>query len=179
MKFSTISLHLAIFGLFQSNPAFADDDITIENVRFNKFGVLDSGEAFAQENLPLMADDYPISANPDVFNFLSTDTDAESVVNEASDFEVVYSVPELIEVVGGGPDHPTSDFDAPYWGRLNRVINMRNIRGGRRASRALAREMRLPLRWRDFTVDDVAQAVYDEVSFNFSLDQPSKLLYFI
>jgi len=162
MKFTSISLHLAVFGIFQSYHAFAsessDDGITVDNVRFYKFGVLD--ETF--EGLPFGPDSYPISDDNAVVQFLKYGTDAESVVNDENDHEVVYNVEELIAVVGGPPDHPSSDFDAPYWDRLNRVINMRNKKGGNKASQALSREMRLPLRWRSFTVDDVAEAVYDE-----------------
>lgn len=164
MKFSSISLYLTIFGFLQSPPVFADsssdDGVSVDTVRFNKFGILD--ETF--EDLPLMPDSYPISANEDVFQFLQFGTDAESVVNSADDHEVIYDIEELIDVVGGPPDHPSSNFDAPYWDKLNRVINMRNIRGSRKAAQALSEELRLPLRWRSFTVDDVAQAVYDEVS---------------
>jgi len=131
---------------------------TAMNVRFNKFGIID--ETF--EDIPLTAESYPISANEAIVTFLKEGTDAESVVNDLTDFEVIYNVKDLINIVGGPPDHPSDNFDAPYWDKLTRVIVMRNKRGSDKASTALGNEMQLPLRWRDYTVDDVAEAVYDE-----------------
>ena len=180
MKFSRITIHLAIVGIFQSYSVSADDidvDVAVaddfdvdggnrggdtppEFVRFNKFGVIDN----SFQGLPLGPDSYPVSDNEDVITFLMEGTDAESVVNDKTDFEIIYNVEELIDVVGGPPDHPSSNFTAEYWDKLNFVINLRNRKGSAYASTALAKQLQLPLRWADFTVDDVAEAVYDEVS---------------
>jgi len=176
MKFSCIIIHLSIVGIFQLYFVLADDiNVNIvgddnddddddddetppELVRFNKFGVLDN----RFQGLPFVPASYPVSENEDVFRFLTEGTDAESVVNDKTDVEVIYNVEELIGIVGGLPDHPSSDDNAEYWNKLNRVINMRNRKGSDSASTALENQMQLPLRWENFTVNDVAEAVYDE-----------------
>ena len=185
MKFSSIAIHLAIVGVFQqyfslaeeiTNDDFATDDFVLdggsssddnelpdipaEQVRFNKFNVIDT----TFQGLPLGPDDYPISDNPEVVTFLKEGSDGESVVDINDDFEVIYPVKELIDIVGGLPDHPSSNFRAPYWRRLERVIDKRNLGRNRLAREALADVMQQPLRWTNFTVLDVANAVYDEVS---------------
>jgi len=183
MKFSSIAIHLAIVGVFQqyfslaeeiTNDDFATDDFVLdggsssddnelpnipaEQVRFNKFGVIDT----TFQGLPLGPDDYPISDNPEVVTFLKEGSDGESVVDINDDFEVIYPVKELIDIVGGLPDHPSSNPRAPYWRRLERVIDKRNLGRNKLAREALADVMQQPLRWTNFTVLDVANAVYDE-----------------
>merc|ERR1712032_367229 len=55
-----------------------------------------------------------------------------------------------------------SNNNAPYWRKLERVIDARNVDANALAREALAGEMQQPLRWTNFTVLDVANAVYDE-----------------
>ena len=58
----------------------------------------------------------------------------------------------------------STNFDAPYWGKCDRVIAMRNKRGNDKALTAWLNELQLLLKCRDYTIDDVAEAVYDKIS---------------
>lgn len=139
----------------------ANDAYDSVNVRFNKFGLLD--EAY-RPYLPFGKDEYPISNNDTIVDMLKTKTDAISVVHER-DYEIKLNVAELIGNVGGFPDHPTSDLNAPYWDELNKVIDMR-VRTvnylNQRAKNHISDVMQLPLRWENYTMDDLAEAVHDE-----------------
>jgi len=137
----------------------SDDDL---NVRFNKFAVLEGGEETAARLLPLDKWDYPVGRKYKVERFLKEETNAVSVVNDWYDYEIMYSVAGLIHDVGGEPDHPQSKSTAAYWGQLKEVVEMRELDKDAAGSTALAEKMLLPLRWIDYTVDDVSEAVHDE-----------------
>jgi len=134
------------------------------SIRFNKFEPDKPNNQQIKKILPLRKNDYPISAdrNSRVSNILKSKTNAASVVNEAKDYEVKYSVPRLIELIGGEPDHPASNNTAPYWGKLREVIKMRQKNDTQPGSTELSDVMQLPLRWKNFTVYDIGEAVHDE-----------------
>ena len=132
-----------------------------KGVRFNKFNVVGSSD---DGFTPLLKYDYPISknGNDDVWKFLKDETDAASVVNVKKDFEVIYDVKDLIDKVGGEPQHPNNDNTSSYWEELREVIEMRGKEDKNPASTELSKQMQLPLRWENYTVYDVAEAVHDE-----------------
>jgi len=128
------------------------------DVRFNKF----TADKPERNIFPLGKSDYPISKNNFVSRILKEETTAASVVNVKTDFEVIYSVPELIDLVGGEPKHPKMNKDAGYWKKLREVVQMRDKDDDKAASTELSEQMQLPLRWEQYTVYDVAEAVHDE-----------------
>jgi len=142
-----------------SDDGSGRDDL---NVRFNKFDALDEDNEEVKKILPLGKFDYPISKNKKVSRILKEDTTAASVVNSKKDYEVIYSVRGLIDDVGGEPDHPEKRIGAAYWDKLKEVVEMREKDDDELASTGLNDTMQLPLRWKDYTVYDVAEAVHDE-----------------
>jgi len=131
-------------------------------IRFNKFEPFNPDSNKAKKFLPLDINDYPISENDKVSALLKEGTTAASVVDVATDYEVIYSVRGLIKKIGGEPDHPTKDDGAPYWGKLKEVVEMRAKKDNESASDELGMKLQLPLRWEGYTVYEFAEAVHDE-----------------
>jgi len=132
------------------------------DVRFNKFNLTDASYS---DLLPLGSNRYPISNHNRVTTMLKLKTNAASVVNHKTDNEVSYNVSDLIASIGGLPDHPSSNLNAPYWKKLNQVIDMRvrciNKRN-KLAKNHVTDVMQLPLRWANYTMNDLAESVHDE-----------------
>ena len=142
-----------------------DDRGSDLNTYFNKFNITNNFEE-NQRRLPLRADGYPISRHKDVVVMLKEDSTGISVVDDMNDYEIRFNIVDLIEKVGGLPDHPSRNKDAKYWDKLNEVIDMQLKPDNARADSELVDKMMLPLRWKDYTVHDVAEAVHDEVSLS-------------
>mmetsp|Transcript_31579 Transcript_31579/g.35900 ORF Transcript_31579/g.35900 Transcript_31579/m.35900 type:complete len:198 (+) Transcript_31579:219-812(+) len=164
---------------------FADISTTDDaDVRFNKFELFDPSY---NHFLPLGSIQYPISGNSAVVTMLKKHTNAVTVVDSQDDVELVYDVDKLIEKVGGLPDHPSIDLNTPYWDKLNKVIDMRILtinNRNRPAMDFLDGIMQLPIRWENYTMHEVAEAVHDEVKSHeyFALSHKSviyKLLSFL
>lgn len=159
---------VSIFVAASIGKCLADDDNALRggkrdlNVRFNKFEAFEPMSETAKKVLPLGKWDYPISQNSKVSEFLKEETTAASVVNVRTDFEVIYNVRELISIIGGEPQHPKKDENASYWEKLREVVQMRGKNDTKPASTELSGQMQLPLRWEEYTVYDVAEAVHDE-----------------
>ena len=159
----------------------------VDNLRFNKFSFIDdiddayheyrlilphsnfNESHFYEDLLPLTKNDYPISNNTEIVKMLKDETTATSVVTE-DDAELKWDVSTLIELVGGDPTHPSSDRNSEYWNQLLKVMKMRKKRRTAKAYYALRSEFQLPKRWRHFTVDEVAEAVHNEVSKDMCLE---------
>jgi len=171
MKFVAFSIFLLINASLRCN-ASDDTKISIDfgalfhednfpSPRFNKF----SKQTRAENYPPLSEFHYPISKSVDTVTMLRHDTNAISVVDDQNDIELKHSVAELIESVGGLPDHPSENKNAAYWGKLEKVREMREITIAnleRPAKKILTNIMQLPKRWKDYTMNDVAEAVHDE-----------------
>jgi len=176
---NSLTIHLVIIGILCSYCALGDqtffeveggtdfgtkDDFIADPVedpsviRFNKFNPIDQ----AYGDLPLNSSHYPISEKDEVVTYLKKETDAESVVNDKNDDEIIYNIEELIKLVGDLPDHPSSNMKADYWKKFDKVITLRSMGGKAKAKGALRKYMQLPSKWERFTVEGVAQAVYDE-----------------
>jgi len=144
-----------------------DDDIVddgiflVSDVRFNKFVFLDDSYRYL---LPLGSDSYPISSNNVVATFLKEASNGVSVVDDRDDSEIMYNVEELIQGVGGLPDHPPKNNTAEYWDKLITVIDMVAQSPNARASTALSNKLLLPRRWSQYTLLEVAEAVHDELT---------------
>ena len=67
---------------------------------------------------------------------------------------------DLIAAIGGPPTHPSSDSTSPYWDELLEVVQtqMARQRGDLPSS-----VMPLPALWKNYTIDQVANAVHNEV----------------
>jgi len=141
----------------------ADDYVS---PRFNKFHFVNKrSRSFAAEHLPLDKLHYPISNDFDILTMLRRDTDSISVVDDKDDIEIEHDVAELIESAGGLPDHPSTSNSAPYWEKLEKVIDMRvltteNLNAP--AKDIVTDIMQFPERWTSYTMNDVAEAVHDE-----------------
>jgi len=157
--------HLVVRGediLVNPSDLVANDAYDTVDVRFNKFDLLD--ENFRQY-LPLTKNQYPASNSNTIINTLQTKTNAISVVNDKNDHEITYNVTKLIHKIGGLPDHPSSDLNAPYWNKLNKVIDMRvrTVKNRNQpAKNHISDIMQLPLRWEQYTMQDLAESVHDE-----------------
>ncbi len=153
----------------------------IDDFRFNKFSFISdidsayheyrlvlphsnfNSSTFYEDLLPLTKNDYPISYNAEISKMLKDETTATSVVTE-EDKELKWDVSELIEIVGGHPTHPSSDENNDFWNQLASVMELRKKRRTAKAYYALNSEFQLPKRWKHYSVDEVAEAVHDEVS---------------
>lgn len=144
-----------------------------EQIRFNKFSIIDSGsnaynaDPTCNAVLPLGPDDYLISGSkngPGALCMLMNRSSAVSVV-PVDDYETrKIDITELLGAVGGTPSQPSSDESGEYWDRLETVIDVQKVRlkRGSELSRVALPEFPLPYRWVEFTVNDVADAVHDE-----------------
>jgi len=150
----------------QCNTANGQDTDDPAALRFNKFTMNNKRTRVAADKyIPLTEWHYPISKNYDVVTMLRLDSNAISVVDDKSDIELKHNISELIEIVGGLPDHPSANKNAAYWKQLEKVCEMREIaiaNQDKRADHVLPDIMLLPNRWKDYTVNDVAEAVHDE-----------------
>mmetsp|Transcript_9384 Transcript_9384/g.10711 ORF Transcript_9384/g.10711 Transcript_9384/m.10711 type:complete len:385 (+) Transcript_9384:97-1251(+) len=166
MKAFTYSIFLLIDASMQCNTANGQDTDDPAALRFNKFTMNNKRTRVAADKyIPLTEWHYPISKNYDVVTMLRLDSNAISVVDDKSDIELKHNISELIEIVGGLPDHPSANKNAAYWKQLEKVCEMREIaiaNQDKRADHVLPDIMLLPNRWKDYTVNDVAEAVHDE-----------------
>lgn len=138
-----------------------DDDgnewlkLETEDLRFNKF-------YFPRYALPpkgfkpLKKNDYPISG---FVNETLRTSNAYSVITP-DDYEIVYSVPRLIEAVGGLPPQPEANVNAEFWDLLRHVIDVQEIR----ETRPFTRLFPLPDLWKNADLNQIADYVHNEVS---------------
>jgi hypothetical protein len=107
---------------------------------------------------PLSQDDFPMSQ--DLANMLQN-SNCVSVVRP-DDYECTQSVAELVGLVGGTPTHaPQRDF----WPLFREVISYQIQRrdNGKLKAMEVMHWLNLPALWQDFTVNEVGEAVHDEV----------------
>ena len=153
------------------SPSMNSESVNTEDVRFNKFSLLPTKpvqDPWCSTMLPLGPTAYQISGSPNATSalcMLRNHTNAVSVV-ASEDWECSkLNVTDLIAAVGGPPSQPLSDEDGEYWDRLETVIDVQQIRlkRGKELSRLALKDFPLPYRWAEFTVNDVARTVHDEV----------------
>jgi len=125
--------------------------------RFNKF---EMSPDYDGPGVVLKAPDYPLST--EMAHTLSYESNAYSVVT-GNDFEMEgHDVKHYIEAVGGLPDRPSPDPDAPYWTVFREVVERQLERlDGKLPPASL---YHAPKIWENYTVTEVAEAVHDEVS---------------
>jgi len=110
---------------------------------------------------PLGSQEYPLSEDLCV---LLRESNSHSVVMPY-DYEVKYDVDKLIEIAGGAPPHAPV---ALFWPLFEEVIDYQIRRRSRGHVLAMSERgmpwLNLPNLWENFTVNDVAEAVHNEVS---------------
>jgi len=168
MKLSNKYISTFIFASMIGYCQSQEEEISAENtnkvdVRFNKFNPLPGSDILEKINLPLTEKNYPIGKKSKYVKNIKEKTDAITVVNHKDDFEIQqFSIKDLINSVGGEPDHPSVFKNAEYWDKLYKLIELREISDNALAVTALADFMQQPLRWQNYTVYDIGEAVHDE-----------------
>lgn len=143
----------------------------IDNIRFNKCPPIiqanytwylqsspDYVAGVHKSIYPLLPEDYPIWG--DNAEILKRETLADSVVcADPMDFALHGERAEDYVALVGGPHMPSSDPNAPYWAELEEVIDMQLAR---RKGDDPATFNRWPDLWKNYTLTDVALAVWNE-----------------
>eukprot|EP00978_Attheya_sp_CCMP212_P036039 scaffold160700_cov37-Attheya_sp.AAC.1 len=134
--------------------------LATDELRFNKILFVEREDLYSI--LPLISTDYPISNNSNNRNVLRALQDysmCPSVVAE-SDFEVTHNMPDVLNAIGGGPDHPSNDKNAAFWDTLRVVMDVNDLR---RANQPVETVLpHLPSRWSGFSIHESAEAVRAE-----------------
>jgi membrane-associated phospholipid phosphatase len=131
---------------------FTDDDGDL-NIRFNKITYPEGIPSSLK--LPLTKKDYPISEK--TAEILRTQSLADGVVLP-SDYDMHGARPaRYVRQLGGPPTYPSSNPNNTFWGELEAVVDDQILR---RASGAPP--FTLPALWTNFSIHDVAKAVYNE-----------------
>jgi hypothetical protein len=115
-------------------------------------------EVLISNFFPLSEDDYPMSQG--LANVLKS-SNCVSVMSP-NDYECSQSVAEMVELVGGIPTHaPQREF----WPLFREVVSYQIQRRdyGHMNATDVMRWLNLPELWQDFTVNQVGEAVHDEV----------------
>ena len=124
-------------------------------IRFSKVSRLPQFP-LPQINLPLTSEDYPITNA--TYQWLRF-TSASSVITSENCQACILSLDSLIEVVGGLPPYPSTNSSSPYWDELLHIAKIQRLRRQGIDPKII---MPLPEAWKDFSIDDVAEAVHDE-----------------
>ena len=133
------------------------------NIRFNKITDVDGGIPPGPNPMPMQFDDYPLDRN--TADWLRQ-TQAVSVVRYQDCGECDIPIHRLVAEVGGGPSHPSTDVSDPYWEELGEVVR---VQQARLRGDDPTMVMHLPDIWAGFNIDEVAEAVHDEVRETFLL----------
>jgi hypothetical protein len=115
-------------------------------------------EAIISKFFPLSKDDFPMSQ--DLANVLKRSNCASVVLH--NDYESSQSVAEMVELVGGAPTHaPQREF----WPLFREVVSyqMQRRANGEMLAMDGMKQLNLPKLWQNFTVNEVGEAVQDEV----------------
>ena len=126
------------------------------NIRFSKVQFIST--ARGRKSLPLKNDDYPVRR--DLANTIKRTSRAESVMT-SNDYELRGEpVARYIQRIGGAPTFPNANRNHPFWQRDFRAVVGAQIH--RRRNGNPQSVMVLPKLWRNFNINQVAQAVNDE-----------------
>jgi hypothetical protein len=87
-------------------------------------------------------------------------SEAHSVTIKEICAECDISFFELIDAIGGGPLHPTTDSSSPYWSELEHVVDVQVMRRAGNVDPQTI--MPMPALWAGRTMNDVADSVHDE-----------------
>lgn len=124
-------------------------------IRFSKV-VFPEGTEEPVGFLPLTAENYPISEETAT---ILRQTNCPSVVTP-DDYECRgLNLDDMLNSVGVGPMHASSDPYDPFWDELRTVVDAQYLR---REQKCTKQVMPLPKIWENYTLDDVAEAVHDE-----------------
>mmetsp|Transcript_35287 Transcript_35287/g.54182 ORF Transcript_35287/g.54182 Transcript_35287/m.54182 type:complete len:443 (+) Transcript_35287:91-1419(+) len=108
--------------------------------------------------LPLDENNFPIGTGR-VYKTLKDHSLCPSVIN-SNDLELRgMCMKDFINEVGGIPEYPSSDANSPYWKELKHVAL---VQKARKTNVNTIDLMPLPDIWRNFNLDQVADAVHDE-----------------
>ena len=113
--------------------------------------------------LPLDSDNYPLSESD--YNVLRL-SQCPSVILP-NDYEVHQSVEELIGLIGGLPRHPpNNNINDPFWDTFLSIVDFQILRRerGNEPSSTVLPWLELPTLWQNYTLNDVAIEVHNEVS---------------
>jgi hypothetical protein len=118
------------------------------DIRFNKV-VLSVRLGYAE---------YPV--NETTATLLRNSNGASVLREDCFECSPKVSFRSLIDSIGGLPTHPSRNSDSPYWERLREVVTVQQQRA-RNVDPHLI--MPLPQAWENYTIQDVAAAVHDEL----------------
>lgn len=127
------------------------------NVRFSK--VPNRNGTDVSGRLPLTNNDFPMRG--ELANILKRDSDAESIMTE-DDYELRnINERRYFQLAGGPPTYPNQDPNHPFWQKDFRAVVEALVH--LRADGDPADLITLPNRWKNFSMQEVANAVHDEV----------------
>jgi len=150
---------VATSKIFVDDYDFEDDydselmaNLSTDDFRFNKFGFKSSD---MNGNIkPLTRQDYPISGH---VNETLRESNAYSVITE-DDYECVYNVTNIIDIIGGLPPQPSSDPKSEFWDMLREVIDVQEQRRNNPSVQLFPR----PDNWKNNDLNEVAEYVHNE-----------------
>jgi hypothetical protein len=131
------------------------DDPNDVGLRFSKV-VFANGEIPGDAQLPMSRSSYPLELDTATWFRESL---CPSIIVEADCFECDISFVSLIESAGGLPSNPSNDTSSEFWADFREVVI---VQEKRLMNVSASSVLPLPVSWKDFDIDDVAEAVHDE-----------------
>ena len=125
-------------------------------IRFSKV-LVDPRYNTSDINLPLTSKHYPIDTR--TFRWLRNAI-ASTVLIPQVCRECYWAVADLVNMAGGYPSHPSTEETNPFWGELAYVVEIQKLRRQNVDPKTI---MPLPDAWADYTIEQVAEAVHDEI----------------
>ena len=113
---------------------------------------------YPESYLPLTKNDYPAQG---LKSLMLKESTCPSVIL-LNDPGAGRNVTELIETVGGEPTHPSCDLENPFWLEFEEVVDLALVKKYNHSTPACM-FMELPDLWSDMVLEEVAEAVHDEV----------------
>ena len=127
-------------------------------IRFSKIVFADVNADTSR--LPLRKRDYPIDHETCLW---LGNSQCPSVIIPENCYECDTHFPALIKAIHGKPTHPSRNPNSTYWDELREVILMQAHRLNGTDPKDI---MPIPKIWKNFTIEEVAVAVHNEVRQN-------------
>ena len=127
-------------------------------IRFSK--IVFDDENTNTSRLPLRKRDYPIDGETALW---LRNSKCPSIITSENCYECDTDFETLIEAIHGKPTHPSRNPNSTYWDELREVSLMQ---AHRRNGTDPKEVMPIPKIWKDFTIEEVAAAVHNEVRSN-------------
>lgn len=107
---------------------------------------------------PLTKNNFPLQA--DVASILKKESFCPSVI-DASDVDFNVNIETVIERIGGRPSFPSCDVNNTFWNELEEILDMQKVWKKDKNAPGCS-VLGLPDLWKNFTLEDVTEAVHDE-----------------